>query len=996
MKPNRINRNGRNNAANGSASIPILLPRASRLWFLLGIAILLLAFSNTLVHWLTEYWWFQAVGFDEVFRLRLGWSILCAVLAFLIYGAVLFANYWLALRLTRDRPFYAPQNSDWTPLIPGITIYGTLGFIVLLAIGAAQRGARAWEPLLKYLNPTAFDIADPIYQRDVGFYIFQMPIYQGIQSQGLELLVWALILSLIIYALRGEVRLERGWKYLLTGPVKAHLCVLLSAIALFIAWGYWLARYDLLYSASGVVFGAGYTDANARLHAFGIMGIVTLIVGVLFVVSLLKSGFSLPLTSLALYVGIFLVVTGLYPWLQQSFIVEPNELDKEAPFITHNIQFTRQAYGLTDVQKEDFVIEDTLSSKDLAGNAATLNNIRLWDYQTLLSTYQEIQSLRLYYRFHDADIDRYTLNDDYRQVMLAARELDYDAVPQNWVNKRLKYTHGYGLAMSPVNQVAEEGLPEFFIKNIPPEVEPAVESALEITQPRIYYGEETDNHIYTGTSTEEFDYPLGSDNAANRYDGTGGVPIGSFIRRLTYAIEIGSLKPLTSNYFIDSSKIHYHRTIVERAQQVAPFLTLDSDPYLALVDGRFKWIMDGYTTSDRYPYSEPLAQTPAITNLIESQPELEDIALTGTNYIRDAAKVVIDAYDGSLTIYPISNNDPVLTTYQKIFPSLFTPLESASDELRSHFRYPLNLFQIQAQLYRAYHMENLEVFYKQEDQWRFPQQQGNSGNTEQMQPYYVIMKLPDAEQEEFLQILPFTPRNRANMVAWMAARCDGDRYGELVLYEFPKQVLVYGPQQIEGRIDQNTDISQQLTLWNQQGSSVIRGNILAIPIDQSLLYFEPVYLQADQGALPELKRVIIAFKNTIVMRETLPEALEAVFGTQALSSADSSNNITNAPRPSDSDRSSAPNDLVNAAIEAFEQGETALQKGDWAAYGQAQQRLERILTQLNGATNALPSTDATAPESNDQSVNEAPENNPDRSKPVENKLPEQKPSLSTQ
>ncbi|MEM6448924.1 MAG: UPF0182 family protein [Cyanobacteria bacterium P01_D01_bin.105] len=950
MKSNRPNLSN----VNPSASIPILLPKASHLWLLLALAILLLAFSSTFIHWLTEYWWFQAAGFVHLFRLRLGWSMLCAGLAFLIYAAVLFANYWLALRLTRDRPFYAPKNSEWTPLIPGLIVYGTLGLIVLLAAGAAQQGSRAWEPILKFLNSSAFDITDPIYQRDVGFYLFKVPVYQGLQSYGLELLTWTLLLSVAIYALRGEIRLERGWKYLLTGPVKAHLCALLSVIALFAAWGYWLARYELLYSASGVVFGAGYTDVNARLHAFSIMGIVTLIIGALFVVSLWKRSFSLPLTSITLYFIILLVVSGLYPWLQQSFIVQPNELDKEAPYIANNIEFTRQAYKLAGVEKERFVIEDSLDTKALANNEATLNNIRLWDYQTLLSTYQELQSLRLYYRFHDVDIDRYSLNDNYRQVMLAARELDYDAVPeeaQNWVNQRLKYTHGYGLAMSPVNQVTIEGLPDFFIKDIPPAVTPTVEPDLAVAQPRIYYGEETDHHIYTGTSTDEFDYPLGSENAANRYDGTGGVPIGSLGRRLAYALEIGSLKPLISNYFTASSKIHYHRDIVARAQQIAPFLTLDSDPYLALVDGRFKWIIDGYTTSDRYPYSEPLSQTPAIGSLVEAQPELAEIARTNTNYIRDAAKIVIDAYDGSVTLYAIDEQDPILATYQKIFPNLFTPLANASEELRSHFRYPLNLFQIQAQLYRVYHMENVEVFFNQEDQWRFPQQQGARGEPAQMQPYYIIMKLPNSTQEEFLQILPFTPRNKDNMVAWMAARCDGDRYGELVLYDFPKQVLVYGPQQIEGRIDQNTDISQQLTLWNQEGSSVIRGNILAIPIDQSLLYFEPVYLQADQGALPELKRVIVAFKNTIVMRQTLPEALEAVFGSQPVSrSAESDPSTPSNTTPTPLNKAST--DLVKAAIAAYEQGEQALQRGDWATYGQAQQRLGQILTQLNSDSDA--------------------------------------------
>ena len=929
-------------AGTGRATLPAYI---GKWWWLLGIILLLLASAGTIMHWLTEYWWFSTTGFDSVFRLRLGWSVLCTVLAFVVYGAVLFANYWLALWLTRDRPFYVPpKNSEWASVIPGLVTYGGASLIVLLAVGAAQRGSQAWEPLLKFFNATAFNIADPIYQQDIGFYIFRMPVYQGLQRQGLELLIWALLIAVVIYAVKGEIRLERGWKYFLTGPVKTHLCVLLSAIAVVVALGYWLARYDLLYSASGVVFGAGYTDANARLHAYSILGIITLVIAALFIVSLWRQGFSLPIASIALYFAVFLVVGGLYPWAQQSLEVEPNELDKEAPFIAHNLDFTRQAYGLTDVQREDFTVQDSLDNAALEQNAATLDNIRLWGYQTLLSTYQELQSLRLYYRFHDVDIDRYTLDGDYRQVMLAARELDYDAVPEkarNWVNQRLKYTHGYGLAMSPVNQVTVEGLPDFFIKDIPP----VTSTDIEIDQPRIYYGEETNHYVYTGTSTEEFDYPSGNDNAGNTYDGAGGVPMGSFFRQLAYAFDFGTFKPLISNYFTGSSKIHYHRNIVERAQQIVPFLQLDSDPYLALIDGRFKWILDGYTTSDRYPYSEPLALSPDADVLLSTQSQLEDIAASGTNYIRDAAKVVIDAYDGSLTVYAIDSTDPILATYQKIFPDLFTPLEAASEQLHAHFRYPLNLFQIQSQIYRAYHMEDTEVFYNQEDLWQVPQQLTDSSTTEPMPPYYVIMRLPNASGEEFLQILPFTPSRKDNMVAWMAARCDGDQYGQLVLYEFPKQVLVYGPQQIEARVDQNPDISEQLTLWNQQGSSVIRGNLLVIPVDQSLLYFEPVYLQADQSALPELKRVIVAFKNTIVMRQTLPEALEAIFGSAPAeaSSAASATSSTPSGNPT-----GAPSALVQAAIEAYEDGQAALQAGDWSAYGQSQQRLGDLLQQLDG------------------------------------------------
>ncbi|MGB3790870.1 MAG: UPF0182 family protein [Phormidesmis sp.] len=927
------------------------------LWWLVGILLLTIASATTLIHLLTEYWWFSATGFADVFQLRVGWSLLCAVVSFAAYGVVLAANFWLALWLTRDRPFYVPKNSEWAPFIPSLITYGGLSLIVLLSVGAAQRGAQAWESVLKFLKPTAFNIADPIYQQDIGFYIFKMPIYQGLQRQGLELLIWTLIVILAIYALRGEVRLERGWKYLLTGPVKTHLCAILSAIAIVAALGYWLARYDLLYSASGVVFGAGYTDVNARLNAYTVMGFITLVMAGLFIISLWRSGFSLPLTAVGIYITVLLVIGGIYPALQQTLTVEPNELDKEAPFIAHNLEFTRQAYGLTNVQREEFTVEDDLAAPALQQNTATLDNIRLWGYETLLSTYQELQSLRLYYRFHDVDIDRYTLNGDYRQVMLSARELDYDAVPekaQNWVNKRLKYTHGYGVAMSPVNQVTVEGLPDFFVKDIPPES--SVDLAID--QPRIYYGEETDHHIYTGTSTDEFDYPLGNDNATNLYDGAGGVSMGSMLRRLTYAFEIGSLKPLISNYFTADSKIHYHRDIAERARQIVPFLQLDSDPYLALIDGRFQWIIDGYTTSDRYPYSEPLALSPDASEFLSGTTKLQDIALSNANYIRDAAKVVIDAYDGTLTVYAVDETDPVLATYEKIFPTLFTPLSEASADLRTHFRYPLNLFQIQSQMYRAYHMEDTEVFYNREDLWQLPQQTGGDNNSEQMQPYYVIMRLPNIEGEEFLQILPFTPSKKDNMVAWMAARSDGDNYGQLVLYEFPKQVLVYGPQQIEARIDQNPDISEQLTLWNQQGSSVIRGNLLVIPIDQSLLYFEPVYLQADKGALPELKRVIVAFKNTIIMRQTLPEALDAIFGTQTAAAEPASPpTASTAPSAAGADTATVPTsqrEQVEAAIEAYEQGQAALQKGDWAAYGQSQKRLGALLEELNGEESTNP------------------------------------------
>ncbi|NJO21482.1 MAG: COG1615 family transporter, partial [Spirulinaceae cyanobacterium RM2_2_10] len=468
----------------------------------------------------------------------------------------------------------------------------------------------------------------------------------------------------------------------------------------------------------------------------------------------------------------------------------------------------------------------------------------------LLSTYRQLQEIRLYYRFNDVDVDRYTLDGDYRQVMLSPRELAYGQVPERgrtWVNQRLKYTHGYGAVLSPVNRVSEQGLPELWIKDIPPVS--AID--LEITQPRLYYGEETTYHVFTGTSTNEFDFPQGGDNASNRYDGAGGVAMPTLLHRLAYALDLGSFKLLISNYFTPESKILYHREIRDRIQRVVPFLRLDRDPYLCINNGRLQWIMDAYTTSDRYPYSEPFGRGQF-------------------NYIRNSVKVVVDAYDGTLQFFITDTEDPILKAYQEIFPNLFTPAADVPEVLRSHFRYPLDLFAIQAQTYLAYHMQNAEVFYNQEDLWRFPNQLYEQ-DEQVMEPYYVIVRLPDAESEEFVLTLPFTPVNKNNMVAWLAARSDGDRYGKKLLYEFPKQQLVYGPQQIEARIDQNPQISQQLTLWSQEGSQVIRGDLFVIPIEQSLLYVEPIYLRAEQSELPELKRVILAYGDQIVMETTLEQ-----------------------------------------------------------------------------------------------------------------------------
>lgn len=898
-------------------------------------AIASLTFISTVVHLLTESWWFEAVGFADVFWQRIRWQVLIWAGTFLVFIGFLWCNYWLALRLTRDRQFRFLEASELEIYTSKIATYIAAILIFLTALSVANTSAAAWETILKFFNATDFNSTDPIYQRDIGFYVFRLPLYDSVQNWFLTLLIAGLILTILVYLFKGTIRfdwrwknltVERQWQKLLTKPIKIHLSLLLAAIALNIAVDFWLERYQLLYSSQGVVWGADYTDTHARLFAFWVMTIGSVLLGLFLIVAMWSSKVLLPVYGVAVYVIILFIVNGFYPEFQQKFIVEPNELAKELPYIKHNIKYTRQAYDLDTVDTKDYKLNlsDTRNPQIRQENQTTINNIRLWDYRPLLATYRQLQEIRFYYRFNDVDVDRYTLNGNYRQVMLSPREFDYSRVPQTartWVNQRLKYTHGYGLVMSPVNEVTSDGLPVLFIKNIPP----VSQVDLSIKEPAIYYGESTENYIYTGMNTPEFDYPRGDENAFIKYDGAGGVPIRSWLRKLAYAYEQGNLKILISNYFTNNSRIHYHRQIKERVSIVAPFLQFDRDPYIAVIDGRIQWIIDAYTTSDRYPYSEAVAQDKP-TELISDK---------NINYVRNPVKVVVDAKDGTMQFYMVDENEPVLATYRKIFPSLFKNKDTIPASVQAHFRYPQDLFEIQAKMYLSYHMEDPQVFYNREDDWRFA-----TGLYEEQQqpvePYYLIMRLPGESQEEFALILPFTPVNKDNMIAWMAARSDGENYGKLRLYEFPKQELVYGPFQIEARIDQDPEISQQLTLWSQRGSRVIRGEMLVIPIDGSLLYVEPIYLRAEQGELPELTRVIVAYDKQIVMSPSLEESLAAVFGETL---------PVQLQQPAIP--TSADSNLTRSALDTYQKAQQALQQGNWNEYGQYQQQLEDILQKLN-------------------------------------------------
>ncbi|MEO1691339.1 MAG: UPF0182 family protein [Cyanobacteria bacterium J06631_6] len=902
--------------------------------FLLIAIIIVLSLTSAAVHLLTESWWFETVGLTAVFWQRISWQVAIWFGTFAVYSAFLGLNYWLALRLTGDRRFRFLESSEFEPYTNKIANYLIALAIFIVAFAVANLSSAAWELFPKFINATEFERVDPIFGQDLGFYLFRLPLLDNLENWWLSLLVAALVLSILVYIFKGILRfdwqwknliLEENWRKLITKPIKVHLSLLLAAIALDIAVDFWLERYELLYSAQGVVWGADYTDTHARLFAFWVMIVASILLGIWLITATWSNSLLRPLYGVGAYVLILVVVNGTYPELQQRFVVEPNELAKETPYIEHNIEFTRQAYNLDQIQTQNYQLAASANDNAsvLAENKGTIDNIRLWDYRPLLSTYRQLQEIRFYYKFNDVDVDRYTFDGDYRQVMLSPREFDYSEVPasaKTWVNQRLKYTHGYGLVMNPVNEVTADGLPVLFVKNIPP----VSQVELEITEPSIYYGELTRDYIYTGMDTYEFDYPRGDENAFIKYDGLGGVPLNNWWRRLAYAYEQGSLKILISSYFTPDSRIHYYRQVSERVSHVAPFLKYDNDPYMVVANGRLKWIIDAYTTSDRYPYSEAVAHEQK-TELIKDK---------NINYVRNPVKVVVDAKDGTMDFYVIDENEPILATYRQSFPQLFKSAATIPPEIQTHFRYPQDLFEIQAKMYLSYHVTDPQVFYNREDDWRFATELYR-GQQQQVEPDYLIMKLPGESAEEFVLILPFTPINRDNMIAWMAARSDGENYGKLSLYEFPKQELIYGPFQIEARIDQNPEIAQQITLWSQRGSQVIRGDILVIPLDGSILYVQPLYLSAEQGELPELTRVIVAYDKDIVMTPSLEQSLAMVFD-QIPPGLVESENIP-----------ATVNSSGKSALEIYQQAQEALQQGDWINYGRYQQQLQELLQQLN-------------------------------------------------
>ncbi len=912
-------------------SIRFLISAAILIFIL--IFIVLSAGSSIFTDWL----WFKELNFEKTFMIMFLSNFILRIIIGVIFASVIYLNLHFTKKPiinfiniktdNRVETLFGEERSkifDWLNKKRLNIIYITIS--VIFGFLFSSISSESWKMVLKFLNRTSFQTVDPIFSKDIGFYVFTLPFLRFVREMGMVLVILSLIFTGFIYLIFTGVHSFNDLSVKLSTRGKKHLSILVFVFLLFKAWDYRLKMYDILFSPRGVVFGAGYTDVNANLLAYRILFFTVLFVAAAVVFSLIKNNYKFVIWGIGAWIAVSIIFASLYPGFIQQFRVEPNEISLESEYIKNNIDMTLSAYGLDDVEEKDYEIKNDLTYDKLMESPETVNNIRLWDSRPLLDTYSQIQELRQYYKFVNIDIDRYEINDEYRQVMLAAREMDQNLLSpqaQTWVNKTLKYTHGFGVAMSPVNKITPEGLPEFYIKDIPPKID----ADIELNNSAVYYGEKTDNYVIANTESTEFHYPMGSENVYINYDGSGGVKINNFLRKSIYAMRLRNMKLILSTDINNDSRIMYYRNIKERVQKAAPFLKYDSDPYLVIDKGRLFWIYDAYTTTNSYPYSQPYNR--------------------GDNYIRNSVKVVIDAYNGDMDFYVVDDKDPIARTYMKIFDDLFTPGEEMSDSLRRHLRYPKDLFKIQTELYGTYHMEDPVVFYNKEDVWNIPNET-YSNTAIKVEPYYIINNLPGEEDSEFILMSPFTPANKNNMVSWMAARSDGDRYGDLLVYKFPKDNLIYGPTQIESRIDQESGISQLLTLWSQRGSQVIRGNLLVIPIDNNILYVEPIYLQAETSQLPELKRVVVAYENEIVMRENLGAAFKALFDENEPKIVGPGEEPA-AEDEAQKDASGVMSSVESLTAEAnrlFNEAQNALKEGNFAEYGELINDLGQILNQL--------------------------------------------------
>lgn len=897
------------------------------------LILVVIPFFQSGVNLLTDWWWYQAIGYTIVFKQKWATSLRLGGVFGFVGFLFIYVNVWIARRRETDSFEHDSliwKNFPYYDLLKTVVTRFLLVVAVVLGIFFGSWAASQWDTYLQYTQATSFASVDPLFHREIGFYVFRMPFYQFIQSFAMGLLVSTFVIVALIHLVQGGISVRRTG-IVVEQRMRAHLLSLAALFCVLLAVGYQFDAWKLLYSPRGVVYGASYSDVHADLPLLRFLTGASLVTAVLALLQIVRSGYRWLLSGVAAIV-LGVVAQGVYPELVQKFEVAPNELNKERPFIEAVIQNTRQAYDIEHVDEREFPADQSLTADDLKRNRLTIKNIRLWDHKPLLETYAQLQEIRTYYDFVDVDNDRYTINGEYRQVMLSPRELSSENLPsKNWINEHLTYTHGYGLCLGPVNMISSEGQPLFFLRDIPP----VSSTNISVTRPEIYYGELSNNYCFVRTKSREFDYPLREENKYTSYEGSGGVPLGSFVKKLLFAIRFGEIKFLLADDVTPETRLMFYRRVVERVQKLLPMAMVDRDPYLVIDQGRLFWMVDAYTTTGLYPYSEP-------------RPEVG-------NYIRNSIKAVLDAYNGDVKFYVTTPEDPLIQTQMKIFPGMFQPVQAMPPALQAHIRVPEFYFSVQASIYATYHMTDPQVFFNKEDLWKIPQS-ALSGQDQSMRPYYTIMKLPSAKaageaeksraEEEFILMVPFTPAKKSNMIAWMAARCDAPNYGRLVVYDFPKDKLVYGPQQVESRIDQETQISQQLTLWNQGGSAVIRGSLLVIPIEKSILYVQPLYLTAAQGSrIPELKRVIVAYGDSIAMEENLELALARIFGGAKSAGAQEAP-TTPAVRPSAPATTFNLEAAIKEAGEAYDRAQQALRNGDWASYGEQMKILQSALMRL--------------------------------------------------
>ncbi len=949
-------------------------------WIIVIVLLVILAFL-ALIGFITDYLWFKELSYVSVFFTQLFAQLKLGIPTFIIMIALLLV-YMKILK----KGYYNRIESKEVPDEGKLKLAGWLIAIVGSGFIAAAVMSNLWWYALQFFNSTEFGMEDPLFGHDISFYIFKLDFIQRLNEMVIGAIIIFVIATVLYYSVLLSVRTPQIFEevsdsdrfddtesarryygpetrtgkdkdYPFEGPTMgetireamdnirgfrdgmnkarkpkkrfddrnfrqfigiAKTQIIILGIVFFVMLGlnFFLRQYDLLYSGTGVLYGAGYTDVNITLWVYRVLAVLSLVAAVFFAVGVgknkLKTVLAVPLVMVL--VGL---VGGGAAVMVQNFVVSPDEINKESTYLERNIAFTQSAYDLDSVDIKEFSASNNLTLTDIENNMETINNIRINDYEPTEKFYNQTQAIRQYYTFTDADVDRYMINGEYTQVFLSAREIDETKISQEWLNKHLKYTHGYGVTLSRVDKVTSSGQPDMMIDSIPPVSQIA---EIQIDRPEIYFGELTNNYILVKTNEEEFDYPDGSSNVYTTYEGDAGIEL-NFFNRLMFSIRERSLKLLVSTNIDSDSRIVINRNINERVKKIMPYLSYDEDPYIVTANGKLYWVIDAYTMSDNYPYSEPFSD------------------MSNVNYIRNSVKVVIDAYNGTTNYYLVDDSDPIANTMKKIYPDLFRDFDEMPEAIQSHIRYPNTLFQIQANIYARYHMEDVNVFYQGEDLWDISNE--IYGISEQpMTPNYYIMKLPGESTEEFVNTIPYTPRDKDNMMGLLVARNDGEHYGELILYQLPKSKITYGPMQIEAQIDQNTEISKEFSLWNSSGSTYTRGNMFVIPIEDSLIYVEPVYLEASNSAIPEVKRVIVAYNDKIAYEETLTEALASLFGESTAPPAGTTQD------PVDDPSELTNTELIALANEAFTNAQAAMQSGDWAGYGKYLDQLENYLTLL--------------------------------------------------